>query len=85
MNTEQPAPIRQVGNPFDCARKVFMARVSVVRRGVAVTGVTRGIGRAVAELFHQQGDAVAACSRSARDPALPKRRVEVSEHPTHGL
>lgn len=40
-------------------------------RVVVVTGGTRGIGRAVAELFHRQGAAVAICSRSARDPALP--------------
>ncbi len=39
---------------------------------VAVIGGTRGIGRAVAGLFHEQGDAVAVCSRSPRDRALPK-------------
>lgn len=41
------------------------------RRVVAVTGGTRGIGRAIAELFHRRGHAVAVCSRSQREPSLP--------------
>ena len=51
------------------------------RRVVAITGGTRGIGRAVAERFSRLGDAVAVCSRSPRDPSLPKEilhyRVDV--------
>lgn len=38
---------------------------------VAITGGTRGIGRAVADLFHLRGHAVAVCSRSPRDVSLP--------------
>ena len=38
---------------------------------VAMTGGTRGIGRAVAELFHRRGASVAVCARSRPDPALP--------------
>lgn len=38
---------------------------------VAITGGTRGIGKAIADLFHQRGFAVAVCSRSPRDPSLP--------------
>jgi len=43
----------------------------MARRGVAITGGTRGIGRAIAELFRRRGDAVAVCSRSPRDPSFP--------------
>lgn len=39
---------------------------------VAVTGGTRGIGRAVVELYHRRGCSVAVCSRSSQDPSLPK-------------
>ena len=38
---------------------------------VAVTGGTRGIGRAVTDLFHQKGHTVAACSRTPREASLP--------------
>lgn len=41
------------------------------RRVVAITGGTRGIGRAIADLFHRRGHAVAVCSRSPRDASLP--------------
>jgi len=47
-------------------------RCRAKRRVVAVIGGTRGIGRAVAERFQEQGDAVAVCSHSPRDRALPK-------------
>lgn len=38
---------------------------------VAVTGGTRGIGRATVDLFFKRGYAVAVCSRSPRDHSLP--------------
>lgn len=41
-------------------------------RVVAIAGGTRGIGRAVAERFVREGAVVAVCSRSAREPDLPK-------------
>ena len=41
------------------------------RRAVAITGGTLGIGRAIANMFHNQGNDVAVCSRSPRDPSLP--------------
>ena len=40
------------------------------RRVIAITGGMRGVGRAVAELFHKRGHAVAVCSRSPRDQSL---------------
>lgn len=47
----------------------------------AITGGTKGIGRAIAELFLANGYRVAVCSRSAGDPSLPRdifqRRVDV--------
>lgn len=41
-----------------------------VRRVVAITGGTRGIGRAIADLFHRRDHAVAVCSRSRQDGSL---------------
>lgn len=41
------------------------------RRVVAITGGTRGIGRAVADLFYKGGWSVAVCSRSPREASLP--------------
>ncbi len=38
---------------------------------LAITGGTRGIGRAIAELASERGHAVAVCSRSARETSLP--------------
>lgn len=50
-------------------------------RVVAITGGTRGIGRAVADRFCQQGDDVAVCARSPREASLPSEvlhdRVDV--------
>lgn len=48
------------------------------RLAVAITGGTRGIGRAIAELFHSRGHAVAVCSRSPRDASLPQDIVHCS-------
>ena len=39
---------------------------------VAITGGTRGIGRAIADCFRAQGASVAVCSRSPRDVSLPR-------------
>ena len=44
---------------------------------VAITGGTRGIGRAVAELFSQRRHGVAVCSRSPREGSLPNEVVHV--------
>lgn len=41
------------------------------RTVVAITGGTRGIGLAIAEIFLSRDYAVAVCSRSARSPSLP--------------
>ena len=41
------------------------------QRVVAVTGGTRGIGRAIVEIFHSRGYAVAVCSRSPDGDVLP--------------
>lgn len=38
---------------------------------MAVTGGSRGIGRAIAELFASRGDAVTVCGRSAQQDSLP--------------
>lgn len=40
------------------------------RRAAAITGGSRGIGRAVADLCLAQGYSVAVCARSERDPGL---------------
>jgi 3-oxoacyl-[acyl-carrier protein] reductase/meso-butanediol dehydrogenase/(S,S)-butanediol dehydrogenase/diacetyl reductase len=42
---------------------------------VAITGGTRGIGFAIAELFHGRGHRVTVCSRSARPATLPSEVV----------
>ncbi len=51
------------------------------RRVVAITGGTRGIGRATAELFQRRGDRVAVCSRSAekRRPGIWHASVDVRD------
>jgi NAD(P)-dependent dehydrogenase (short-subunit alcohol dehydrogenase family) len=49
-----------------------------VRRVVAVTGGTRGIGRAIADLFQRRDHAVAVCSRSPRETSLPPEVLHVS-------
>ena len=49
-----------------------------VRRVVAITGGTRGIGRAIADLFHRRDHAVAVCSRSQRDGSLPPDILHLS-------
>ncbi len=41
------------------------------KRVIAITGGTRGIGRAIADLFHRKDLKVAVCSRSPRDASLP--------------
>lgn len=48
----------------------------MTQRVVVITGGTRGIGRATAELFHSRGDAVAICSRSPRDRSLPPEMLQ---------
>ncbi len=45
--------------------------MSEPKPGVLVTGGSRGIGLAIAELFHRRGHAVAICSRSPREASLP--------------
>ncbi len=47
------------------------------QRVVLVTGGTRGIGRAIVELFLDRGYRVAVCSRSARDASLPQEILHV--------
>ena len=42
------------------------------KRVIAITGGTRGIGRAIAELFHKRYYYVAVCSRSPSDFSWPK-------------
>lgn len=42
------------------------------QRVVAITGGTKGIGRAIAELFLEKGFSVAICSRSLPEPSLPE-------------
>lgn len=44
---------------------------------VAITGGTRGIGRAVADLFLEKGFSVSVCSRSLKDQGLPKEVFHV--------
>ena len=47
-------------------------------RVVAVTGGTRGVGLAIAQLFASRGDHVAVCSRSAHEASLPEEMLHVS-------
>lgn len=43
-----------------------------MKKIVAITGGTKGIGRAVANLFLEKGFLVSVCSRSLRDQGLPR-------------
>ncbi|MBI3616091.1 MAG: SDR family oxidoreductase [Candidatus Omnitrophica bacterium] len=53
------------------------------RRVVAVTGGTRGIGRAISELFLERGDQVCVCARSLDENDLPKEMARFSVDVRH--
>lgn len=53
------------------------------QRTVAITGGTRGIGRAIAGLFHDRGYSVSVCSRSEGPEGLPPGILHVQADVRH--